>query len=150
MLSGRRWRAAILVLTILLAAPGFARDRLRSGAVAEAAALSLPLQSSQTRKGFVTARTARSMMVLEGSSTTQVIVTEKTEIAGQRSSFASVAIGDVVRVDGSMTVDRHLLAHRVDVILAADSMPTARRARTRNVNSLTSVLLNGGITVLLP
>jgi hypothetical protein len=50
--SGRRWRAAILVLAILLAAPGFARDRLRSAAVAEAASLSLPLQSSRIRKGL--------------------------------------------------------------------------------------------------
>jgi uncharacterized membrane protein YjgN (DUF898 family) len=147
--SGRRWRA-ILVLAILLAAPGFALDLLRSAAVAEAANLSLPLQSSQTRKGFVTAKASRSMTILEGSSTIQVVVTEKTDVAGQRNSFANVAIDDVVRVEGSMTADRHLLAHRVEVILAANSMITAQRARTRNVNRLISVLLNGGITVILP
>jgi len=90
------------------------------------------------------------MTVREGSSTIQVVVTEKTDIAEQRNSLANVAIDDVVRVEGSMTADGHLLAHRVEVILAADSMMTARRARTRNVNSLISVLLNGGITLLLP
>ena len=80
--NGRPWRAAILVLAILLAAPGYVRDRLRSAAVAEAANLSLPLQSSQPRKGFVTAKATRSMTVPEGSSTIQVVVTEKTNVAG--------------------------------------------------------------------
>jgi hypothetical protein len=51
MLSGSRWRAAILVLPILLAAPGLAGDRLRSGAVAEAATLSLPIESSEDPAG---------------------------------------------------------------------------------------------------
>lgn len=105
--SGSRRPAAMLVLAILLATPGFARDRLRSAAIAEAANLSLALQSSQTRKGFVTARASRSMTVLAGSNTIQVVVTEKTDVAGQRNSFANVAIDDVVRVEGSMTADGH-------------------------------------------
>jgi hypothetical protein len=150
MLSSRRLHAAILVLAFLLAAPGFAHDRLRSAAVAEAASLSLPIQSSQTRKGFVTAKASRSMTVLEGSRTIQVVVTEETAVTGQRNSFANVAIDDVVRVEGSMTPDRHLVAHRVEVVLAANSMIKGRRAPTRNVNSLISVLLNGGFTVVLP
>jgi hypothetical protein len=78
MRSGRRWRASIFVLAILLAAPGFARDRLRSAAVAEATSLSLPLQSSQTRKGSVTAKASTSMTVPEGGSAIYVVVTEKT------------------------------------------------------------------------
>jgi ribulose kinase len=150
MRSCGRWRVAILVVAILLAAPGLARDRLRYAAVADAASLPLLLQSSQTRKGFVTAKASRSMTVLEGSSAIEVIVTEKTNVAGQRTSFANLAIDDVVRVEGSMTAAGHLLAHRVEVILAANSMIMGRRAKTRNVNNLISMVLNGGITVVLP
>jgi uncharacterized protein DUF5666 len=149
MLGGKRWRAAILTMTIVLTLPGFAHY-LRPAVVAEAANLSLPLQSSEARKGFVTARASASMTVLEGRTTIQVVVTEKTEIAGQRKSFADVTVGDVVRVEGSMTADKHLLAHRVEVILAAASMPTGPPPRTRGVNSWISVILNGGITVPLP
>ena len=150
MRGGSRRPVAILVLAILLATPGFARDRLRSASVAEAASLSPSLQSPQTRKGFVTAKASRSMMVLAGSSTTQVVVTERTDVVGQRNSFANGAVDDVVRVEGSMTADGHLLAYRVEVVLAANNLITARRAKTRNVNSLTSILVNGGITVVLP
>jgi hypothetical protein len=90
------------------------------------------------------------MTVLEGGSAIQVVVTEKTDVAGQRNSFDTVAIDDVVRVEGSVTADRHLLAHHLEGILAACSVTTTRRARTRGVNSVPSVLFNGGITVILP
>jgi hypothetical protein len=151
--SGRRWRAAILVPAVLaigLLAPGVARDPLRSAAVAEAASLPLLLRSVQTRKGFVTARADRSMTVLEGGRTIQVVVTEKTGITGQRTSFSDVAVNDVVRVEGSMTAEGHLVAQRVEVILAARSVTAARGARTRNANSLISILLNGGVTISRP
>ncbi len=132
----------VFSLILILVTPG-----LLSPLVAEAANRSLPLQNFQTLKGFVAAKAEQSMMVLEGSTTIQVVVTEKTQVVGQRTSFAKIAIDDVVRVEGSMTVDRHLLANRIEVLLAADGMRMGHRARTGPVNSLISVIMNGGITI---
>jgi aspartyl/asparaginyl-tRNA synthetase len=133
---------ALRVLTVLLVTPS-----LLSPLVTEAANRSLPVQNLQTWKGFVAAKAERSMTVLDGSSTIQVMVTQKTEVAGQRNSFAGIAVDDVVRVEGSMTADRHLQANHIEVLLAADGMGMAQRARTGTVNRLLSVILNHGITV---
>ncbi len=143
MYSGSRWRMAVPSLILILVTSG-----LLFPLVAEAANRSLPLQNFLTWKGFVAA-TEQSMMVLESSSTIQVVVTEKTQVVGQRTSFAKIAIGDVVRVEGSMTADRHLLANRIEVLLAADGMKMGHRAKTGPVNSLISVIRNGGVTIPL-
>lgn len=144
MYSGRRWRMVVHSLILILVASG-----LLFPLVAEAATRSLPLQNFQTWKGFVAAKTEQSMMVLESSSTIQVVVTEKTQVVGQRTSFAKIAIDDVVRVEGSMTADRRLLANRIEVLLAADGMRMGHRAKTGAVNSLISVIMNGGVTIPL-
>jgi len=136
-------------LAVLLVAHSFAPDRLRSLPVVEAANVSPPLQTFQSWKGFVVAKAERSMTVHAGGSTIQVIVAEKTRVVGLRNLFAQIAIDDVVRVEGSMTVDKHLLANRVEVILAADSVTMGQQTRKRPVNSLLSVVLNGGITIPL-
>ncbi len=150
MYGGRVWQAAALLLIVHLSTLSFPYHHLLSSAVAEAANRSLPLQNFQPVKGFVAAKTERSMTVLEGSSTVQVIVTEKTQVVGQRNSFAKIVIDDVVLVEGTMTADRHLLANRVEVLLAADTMRLAHQRRSGAVNSLISVIMNGGITVPLP
>jgi hypothetical protein len=150
MCGGRTWCAAVLFVGVFLATPSFARPVLRSPAVAAAANLSLPLQNLESWKGFVAAKAERSMTVLDGGSTLQVVVTEKTQVVGRRTSFAKIAIDDVVRVEGAVTADRHLLANRVEVLLAADSMRMTHRTRTGALNTVVSVIVNGGITVPLP
>ncbi len=144
MYSGRRWRMVVPSLIVILVTSG-----LLFPLVAEAATRSLPLQNFQTWKGFVAAKIEQSMMVLESSSTIQVVVTEKTQVVGHRTSFAKIAIDDVVRVEGSMTADRRLLANRIDVLLAADGMRMGHRAKTGPLNSLISVIMNGGVTIPL-
>ena len=117
--------------------------------VVGAASQSLPLQNLLTRKGFVTTKAVRSMTVLEGSSAVQVVVTEKTRVTGQRDSFARIAVDDLVRIEGWKTADSNLLADRIEVLLAANSM-TMVRTRTGSASGLLSVILNGGIIVPLP
>lgn len=118
--------------------------------VVGAANQSLPLQNLLTRKGFVTTKAERSMTVLEGSSAIQVVVTEKTQVTGQRDSFARIVVDDLVRIEVWKTADRNLLADRIEVLLAADSMTVVQRRRTGPASGLLSVILNSEIIIPLP
>jgi pectate lyase len=147
--GGRTCSVAIFLLAVLVVVVSLAPDRLRSLPVVEAANVSPPLQTFQSWKGFVVAKAERSMTVHGGVGTIQVVVTEKTRVVGLRNLFAQIAIDDVVRVEGSMTADKHVVANRVEVVLASDSMTMGQQTRKRPVNSLLSVVLNGGITIPL-
>lgn len=127
-------RVAMLLLAVLFVTLG-----LLSASTTEAANGSLPFQNPPTRKGFVVAKTQRSMTVLEGRSTFQVNVTEQTRVVGRRTSFAKIAVDDVVRVEGSITADGRLVATQIEVLLAGDGITPTHRAKTESDRSVTLV-----------
>lgn len=148
--NSRRLPGAVILLVVFLATSNPVPHWLSPMSVVGAANQSLPLQNLLTRKGFVTTKAERSMTVLEGSSAIQVVVTEKTQVTGQRDSFARIVVDDLVRIEVWKTADRNLLADRIEVLLAADSMTVVQRRRTGPASGLLSVILNGGIIVPLP
>ena len=124
-----------------------------------AAKLTAVLENTQTLKGIVTAKAEKSFTVREGNTTLQVTVTDATQVTGQRDSFAKMVVGDIVRVDGRMAPEKQLLAGRIEVLFAAGatigSQSQARSlagllSQAPALASLLSVLVNGGVTVLLP
>jgi aspartyl/asparaginyl-tRNA synthetase len=106
---------------------------------AAAASWSVSLDTLTGVKGLVVAKGQGSMTVRDGRSTIQVVITEHTQIAGRRASFASIAVDDVVRLEGSFAADRRLVATRVDVLLAAGNMTVVRRSQPEPDDTVTLV-----------
>jgi hypothetical protein len=124
-----------------------------------AAKLTASLETPQTLKGIVTAKAEKSFTVREGSRTLEVAITDATQVTGQRDSFGKLAVGDIVRVDGRMAQDKQLLAGRIEVLFAAGTTVGSQShapilggllSQAPALAGLLSVLVNGGVTVMLP
>lgn len=116
-------------------------------------------ENTQTVKGIVTAKAEKSFTVREGSRTLEVAITDATQVTGQRDSFGKLAVGDIVRVDGRMAQEKQLLAGRIEVLFAAGTMVGSQSqapilggllSQAPALAGLLSVLVNGGVTVMLP
>lgn len=106
--------------------------------------------SVQVIKGFVTARTHASIMVLVGKAAIRVSIDASARIKGQRTMWEQIAVNDVVRVEGRMIARDHLRAREIDVVLAAGTLVVGRQAAHGIVSGIWSWLLNGGPTISLP
>lgn len=124
-----------------------------------AAKLTASAENTQTVKGIVMAKAEKSFTVREGSRTLEVAVTDATQVTGQRDSFGKMAVGDIVRVDGRMAQEKQLLAGRIDVLFAAGTTVGSQSgapilggllSQAPVLAGLLSVLVNGGVTVMLP
>ncbi len=73
-------------------------------------------------KGFVTAKTAGSLTVLTSDGRVLVVITNHTRVLGRRGSFSNIVPNDVVRAEGRRTAGNRLLADRIEVVFATDSM----------------------------
>lgn len=149
MCTGQRFPAVLVLLILSLA----------TARVGQAASPLAAPDGIQSRKGIVTAKAEKSLTVREGSGAFQVAVMDTTQITGLRDSFARIAVGDIVRIDGRMAQDRQLLAGRIEVLFAAGAAgaPQPQAALLGNLFAqapvlagLLSVLVNGGVTVQLP
>ena len=116
-------------------------------------------ENTQTVKGIVTAKAEKSFTVREGSRALEVAITDATQVTGQRDSFGKLAVGDIVRVDGRMAQEKQLLAGRIEVLFAAGTMVGSQSqapilggllSQAPALASFLSVLVNGGVTVMLP
>lgn len=72
-------------------------------------------------KGFVMGKTATSLTLLASDKRVMVVISNNTRVLGQRDSFAAIVPNDVVRAEGR-TVGNRLLADRIEVVFAADSL----------------------------
>lgn len=100
-------------------------------------------------KGFVTAKTERSMTLLDGRQmSVEVVIDTTTEIMGQRDSFIQIMTHDIVQVDGVLIGDRQMLARSITVVFAADSLALVQKPQLEVRNTF-SLILDGGITVPL-
>lgn len=106
---------------------------------ADAASRFVSLDALTGVKGLVVAKGQGSMTVRDGRSIIQVVITQHTQIAGRRASFASIAVDDVVRLEGSFAADRRLVATRVHVLLAAGKMAVVRRSPPERNDTVTIV-----------
>jgi len=147
-LTGQRFPAILILIVVGLAtAQGVQAANPAAGS-----------ESTQTLKGIVTAKAEKSFTVREGSNTLQVAVTDATLVTGQRDSFGKIVVGDIVRVDGRIAPEKQLVAGRIEVLFAAGAtIGSQSRAPLGGLLSqapalagLLSVLVNGGVTVLLP
>ena len=150
MLIGQRLPVLLIVLVVSL---------VTAQSPVQAAQLAAGTENTQTLKGIVTAKADKSFTVREGGSTLQVTVTDATQVTGQRDSFGKLAVGDIVRVDGRMAQEKQLLAGRIEVLFAAGTTvgsqshsPILGRllSQAPALAGLLSVLVNGGVTVMLP
>ena len=101
---------------------------------ASAAAVSVDYRAA---KGFVTAKTDRSLTVLASNGRVLVVITNTTRILGLRGSFAEIIQNDVVRAEGRWTAANSLLADRVEVVFVADGMKVQRPPSTPTIELLT-------------
>lgn len=150
MLIGQRLPVILILLVVSL---------VTAQSSVQAAKLTANLENTQTLKGIVTAKAERSFTVRDGSRTLEVAVTDATQVTGQRDSFGKLAVGDIVRVDGRMAQEKQLLAGRIEVLFAAGTTVGSQSqtpilggllSQAPALAGLLSVLVNGGVTVMLP
>ncbi len=79
-------------------------------------------QDYTAAKGFVTAKTAGSLTVLASGGRVLVVISTNTRVLGRRDSFANIVPNDVVRAEGRRIAANRLLADRIEVVFAANSM----------------------------
>lgn len=99
-------------------------------------------------KGIVTAKGEHSLAIREnGGGALHVTVTQETRIAGLRTSFAKVAVSDIVRVEGTPpSSTRTMTAHQIEVLFAAE---TTERSQPRS-NFFWDWIKTRGLTLDLP
>ncbi len=112
---------------------------LFSASSADAASRTVSLDALTAAKGLVVAKAQGSLTVRDGRTVIQVVITPQTQVAGRRASFATIAIDDVVRLEGLLAADRRLVATRVEVLLTAGSMTAVRRSKTETDHTVTLV-----------
>ncbi|HEV8339845.1 MAG TPA: hypothetical protein VGR25_09345 [bacterium] len=83
-------------------------------------------QEFRAAKGFVVARTPTSLTLLAGERRILATITPETRVLGQRQRVSGVVLNDVVRAEGRWTAGDHLLADRVEVVIAAGSLALRR------------------------
>ncbi|MGH2373398.1 MAG: hypothetical protein ACREJ4_17125 [Candidatus Methylomirabilaceae bacterium] len=91
-------------------------------------------------KGFVAAKNGMTLTLLASNRRIVVAITSNTRILGQRDSFAAIVPNDVVRAEGRMVGNR-LLADRVEVVLAADSLRAQPQPKGPTIDVLTFDIL---------
>lgn len=100
-------------------------------------------------KGIVTVKGDRSIAIREtGGGLLQVIESPQTRVTGLRTTFVQIGVSDIVRVEGSVPSDSHVMtAHSVEVLFAVAG---TERAAQKPANWLWRLIQNGGVTVDLP
>ncbi|MGQ0550701.1 MAG: hypothetical protein ACT4PY_13640 [Armatimonadota bacterium] len=93
-------------------------------------------QDYLTAKGFVTAKNGTTLTLLANNRQLPVVTTSTTRVLGQRDSFTAVVPNDVVRAEGRMVGNR-LIADRVEVVLAADSLKVQPPPKGPTIDFLT-------------
>lgn len=94
-------------------------------------------QDYMAAKGFVTAKTAGSLTVLASDGRVLVVITNNTRVVGQRDSFARIVSNDVVRAEGRRTASNRLLADRIEVVFATDSMKVQEPSTPSTIEFIT-------------
>ena len=156
MLTGYRLPAIVMLFVISLAT---VHPSVWAAKPVLPATLTAMVDHATSLKGIVTATAEKSLTIREGNTALQVNVTDTTQVTGQRASFGKIMVGDIVRVDGRMNPERQWLAGRIEVLFAAG--PTVGAPSTTSIINhllsqapalagLLSVLVNGGVTVMLP
>jgi len=112
---------------------------LFSASIADAAGRFVSLDALTGVKGLVAVKGQESMTVRDGRNVFQVVVTERTQIVGRRASFAGIAVGDIVRIEGPHTPNLRVVATRVEVLLTAGNIIVARRSKLETDDTVTLV-----------